>query len=234
MKIDNNTKLLVISPHPDDEALGVGGLIGKCKKENAEVFIMYICVGKSRQYITKQTNENSRLQEIKNVEKFAKVKTSISYIGDEFCRLDTVAQKDLIEKIEDVIAQVKPTIIAIPSSSSYNQDHRAVYDACITALRPLPKKIRHFIPTVLEYFEPYIWTSRDEKKPNIFLDLGERYKKNTLLDFKINLYKCHETQVREDPFPRSPENLISLAHVYGKEIGVSVAEAYHVLRTELW
>lgn len=234
MKIDNKTKLLVISPHPDDEALGVAGLIGKCKKEKAEVFILYICVGQSRQYTTNETNENNRLKEIKNVEKFAQVKSKVCYIGDEFCRLDTVAQKDIIEKIEDTIADQKPTIIAIPSSASYNQDHRAVFDASITALRPLPKNLRHFVPHVIEYFEPYIWSSRPHPQPNTYLDLGERYRKGTLLDFKINLYKCHETQVRQDPFPRSPENLMRLAHIYGKEIGVEIAEAYYMHRTELW
>ena len=71
------------------------------------------------------------------------------------------------------------------------------------------------------------------KTPNAFLDLQEKYQKGNLLDFKINIYKCHKTQVRDDPFPRSPENLIRLAHIYGKEIGVDVAEAYHVLREEL-
>jgi N-acetylglucosamine malate deacetylase 1 len=233
MTITKSSKLLVISPHPDDEALGVGGLIGKCKKEKAEVFIQYICVGRSRQYLTKQTKEDTRLEEIKNVEAFAKVSTGVSYIGDEFCRLDTVAQKDLIEKIEDVIAVTKPSIVAIPSSSSYNQDHRAVYEASITALRPLPRKIRHFVPTVIEYFEPYIWSVRAQKTPNFYLNMDEKYRGRSLLDFKLDLYKCHKTQVREDPFPRSPENLERLAHIYGKEIGVEIAEAYHILRSEL-
>ncbi len=233
MTIDKNTNLLVISPHPDDEALGVGGLIGKCKKEKSSVTILYISVGTSRQYVTKKTKLTSRMDEINNVNKFAKVDTLVSYTGEEFCRLDTLPQKELIEKIEDVIEKIKPTVIAIPSSSSYNQDHRAVFDACITALRPLPKTVRHFVPTVIEYYEPYFWSLRELRIPNIFLNLHEKYNKGTLLDFKINLYKCHATQVRDDPFPRSPENLIRMAHIYGKEIGVEIAEAYHLLRDEL-
>jgi LmbE family N-acetylglucosaminyl deacetylase len=234
MQITKNTKLLVISPHPDDEALGVGGLIGKCKKEKASVTIFYVSVGTSRQYVTKKTELTSRMDEINNVKKFAKVTAIVGYTGDEFCRLDTLPQKELIEKIEDVIEKEKPTLVAIPSSSSYNQDHRAVFDACITALRPLPKTIRHFVPTVLEYYEPYFWSLREPKIPNIFLNLKEKYQKETLLDFKITLYKCHKTQVRREPFPRSPENLARLAHIYGKEIGVEIAEAYHLLRNEIW
>jgi len=233
MTINQKTKLLVISPHPDDEALGCGGLIGKCLKEKTRVFILYISVGDSRQLVTKSTKENVRLQEIRAVKKFTKAETKIVFKGAQFCRLDTVPQKDLIETIEDVIEKFKPTIITIPSSSSYNQDHRAVYDACMAAIRPVPKTIRHFVPYVLEYFEPYLWSSRDTKQANVFLNLSERYEKGNLLDFKINFYKCHKTQVREDPHPRSPENLIHLAHTYGKEIGVDIAEAYHLIREEL-
>lgn len=233
MVINDKSKLLVISPHPDDEALGTGGLIGKCKKEKAEVLIVYISVGNSRQLVTGKTIGNIRSKEIQNVEKFARVKSKTIFTGDEFCRLDTLAQKDIVEPIEDIVDEFKPNIIAIPSSSSYNQDHRAVFDACMTALRPVPKKIRHFIPIVLEYYEPYIWSTRTVKQPNVFLDLSEKYKGGNLLDFKLNLYKCHTTQVRKDPFPRSVENLIHLAHTYGKEIGVTIAEAYHLIRYEI-
>lgn len=233
MIINQKTRLLVISPHPDDEALGCGGLIGKCKKEKADVVVFYLSVGSSRQLVTNSTNKKTRLREIEVVKKFAKIKIQVAYTGDEFCRLDTIPQKDLIELIEDCIEKFKPTIITIPSSSSYNQDHRAVFDACMTALRPIPKTIRHFIPYVLEYYEPYLWTSKEAKRPNAYLNLDEKYGKGNLLDFKINLYKCHKTQVREDPFPRSPNNLIHLAHIYGKEIGVNIAEAYHLIREEV-
>lgn len=233
IKINSITRLLVISPHPDDEALGVGGLIGKCLKNKAKVFILYFSIGTSRQHITGQTNASTRLTEIKNLEKFARLKTKIVYQKDEFCRLDTLPQKDLIEIIEDTITEQRPDIIALPSSSSYNQDHRAVFSAAITALRPLPKKLSHFVPTVLEYYEPYFWTLNSQPKPNLFLNLEEKFQKGNLLDFKLNLYRCHATQVRENPFARSPENLTHLAHIYGKEIGVNIAEAYHLHREEI-
>lgn len=233
MKFTRKDRLLVISPHPDDEALGVGGLIGKFLKIQAKIYLVYVCVGSSRQLVTKSTNKNIRLQEIEKVKKLTGAKIDIFYIGKEFTRLDVVPQKDLIEKIEDVINVFKPTIITIPSSSSYNQDHRETYNACITALRPTPQKVSHFIPCVLEYFEPYFWTAYPAKEPNVYLNLDEQYRSGNLLDFKINLYKCHATQVRENPFPRSIENLIHLAHIYGKEIGVDIAEPYHQLRNVL-
>ncbi len=234
MIIDKSTKLLVLAPHNDDEALQCGGLIGKCLKEKAFVFVQFFCIGESRQLVIKNTSARQRLREIDAMKKFAKVKAEVMFTEDEFNRLDSVPQKDLIEKIENLIDKHKPTIIALPSSSSYNQDHRAVFDAAVAALRPVPRNLRYFTPMILECFEPYYWNLRGLKTPNSYLDLRERYKSGNLLDFKIALYKCHKSQVRSNPFPRSPENLERQARLWGKEIGVEIAEAYHLLRMEIW
>lgn len=233
MNITKKSKILIISPHPDDEALGCGGLIGKCLKEGASLAIVYMCVGSSRQLVTKKTTEKIRLSEINDVKKLTGAEIKIFYHGHFFTRLDIVPQKEIIEKIEDTIEEFKPTIVAVPSSSSYNQDHRVTHEACITALRPTPVEVRHFTPNVLEYFEPYYWSIGKSKQPNLYLDLDQQYKGENLLDFKMRLYKCHKTQVRTGSFPRSIENINHLAHVYGKEIGVSIAEAYHILRCSI-
>jgi len=183
--------------------------------------------------VTKKTQASVRINEIKNVEKITGFKTEIIYIGEEFCRLDTVPQKDLIEKIEDIVEKFKPNLITVPFPGSYNQDHRAVYEACITALRPTPAGVRHFTDNVLIYFEPYFWKSSEFMSPNIFLDLSEKMGKQNLLDFKLKLYQCHKTQVRKDPFARSAENLERWAHIFGKEIGTEIAEAYYSIRIKI-
>lgn len=231
MVINHSTRLLVVSPHPDDEAVGVGGLIGKVKKEKGEIMILYMGVGDSRQFVTGTTQGSVRLQEVERVKKFVEAATKVMYVQKDHVRLDAVPQKDMVENIDDVIDGFKPNMVAIPTSSSYNQDHRATFDACMSALRPMPKSTRHCVDHVLEYFEPYFWSSRPQKEPNAYLDLSEKFGDGNLFNFKIELYKCHTSQVREDPSPRSIENLERLAHVYGKEIGVQMAEAYHVLRT---
>ena len=47
IKLENlkNKRLLVISPHADDEVLGCGGLISKVKKEGGKVFVLIFNVG---------------------------------------------------------------------------------------------------------------------------------------------------------------------------------------------
>ena len=113
-------------------------------------------------------------------------------------------------------------IICIPYRDSYNQDHRAVFTACITALRPVPKNVRHMPQIVLEYDEPYIWSiSEDAFKPNFYIELTEE-----ILQNKIKAMKLHESQGRPDPFPRSTENLRRWAEIRGKEIGSHAAEGF--------
>ncbi len=222
---------MVIAPHPDDEADGVGGLIGKVKKEKGDIFILYMGVGDSRQLVTGQTRGSDRLEEIEAAKKFTGAEVKVMYTRKDHVCLDAIPQKEIVEQLDDIFESFKPNIVAIPASSSYNQDHRATHDACMAALRPAPRTARHYVNNVLEYFEPYFWGSRPQKTPNAYLDLGEKFGEGNLFDFKAGLYKCHATQVRKDPFPRSLQNLERLAHIYGKEAGVELAEAYHVLRT---
>ena len=40
-----NERLLVISPHADDEILGCGGLISKIKKDGGKVYVLIFNVG---------------------------------------------------------------------------------------------------------------------------------------------------------------------------------------------
>ena len=35
-------RLLIVSPHPDDETLGVGGTIAKFSEQGAEVFVLMV------------------------------------------------------------------------------------------------------------------------------------------------------------------------------------------------
>lgn len=231
--IDNHSRVLIISPHPDDEALGVGGLIGKAVKEKAKLFILYVTIGESRQLVTGKTSAKKRNEEIQKVIALTKAEVKIGFEAGEFLKLDLLAQKTLIDLFEDTISDFKPDIVAVPASNSYNQDHRAVYTAAIAALRPLPTTVRKGVDLVLEYTEPYEWAVSEGPRNNFFLDLTEKTNVGDLLDFKLKLYRCHQTQVRKDPFPRSIENLKRIAALTGKEVGIKAAEGYKVLRLKV-
>lgn len=223
----SNKKVLIVAPHPDDEAISSGGLIMLCKKHSSKVLVLYISVGFSRQFVTGSTTEKERMLEIAKASKFGNFEYKIAFQGESFTKLDTLPQKDLIEIIEDASHEFKPDIVCIPFRNSFNQDHRAVSLASITAFRPLPRDLRHQPKIVLESEEPYSWTTGEIFKPNFYFDISN------CIEDKLDLLRCHKTQLRDDPFSRSPDNLRRLAGSRGCEISVKYAEGYNLLRGQL-
>ena len=223
MKLDNK-KILIISPHPDDEIIGCGGLIAKCKLLKSTVSVLYVTVGSSRQLVTGKTDFETRKSEIQDVSKYGNFDYKILFEDKYFVELGTLPQKKLIDLVEDYIEDKKPDLVFIPMGNSYNQDHRATFEASITALRPAPISVRHMVKNVFVYEEPYNWTLNNSFKPNFYLNTED------VENEKIKLMKLHFTQDREFPFARSKENLIARMKIRGSECGLRSAEAYQLLR----
>lgn len=197
------------------------------KKQKAKVYVLYGSIGVSRQLITGKTNPHVRKNEAKKASLYGGFKHSIIFEGDEFMKLDAVPQKTLIDAIEDRISDFKPDIVCLPFRDSFDQDHRALFTAGITALRPIPKNLRHQPSIILEAEEPYSWNTNNPFQPNLYFDISEVFEQ------KIKLLKCHKTQVRKDPFPRSVSNLKRLAGLRGADISVKYAESYRLLKASL-
>jgi LmbE family N-acetylglucosaminyl deacetylase len=60
--------------------------------------------------------------------------------------------------------------------------------------------------------------------PNYFVDITE------YLQIKLEIMKVFESEIGEHPFPRSLENIKSLAHFRGASVGVGYAEAFQLLK----
>ena len=219
-------QILIVSPHPDDEAIDSGGLIMLAKRQGAKVFVLYMATGASRQFTTGkgETFEDQRIEEAGNASDFGGFDYNIAF-GNISTKVDTLPQKDLIEAIEDAVKEIKPDIVVIPYRDSYSQDHRAVATACVSAFRPIPEAIHPQPKLILEVEEPTVWPSAPQ--PNFYFDISEVFKD------KIELYKCHVSQLVKEPHYRSFENLERLAGMRGAEIGVRYAEAYRLLKGQL-
>lgn len=217
-------RILIVAPHPDDEALDSGGLIMRAKKERAFVLVLFMSTGGSRQFVNGFTTGLDRINEAKEASKYGGFIYRIGFV-DTSTKVDTMPQKSLIEFIEDYVKDYVPDIVVIPSRDSYSQDHRAVATAAISALRPIPSAIHHQAKMILEVEEPTSWPNASN--PNLYIDISE------VMEEKLELYKKHKTQVVEDPYNRSCENLKRLAGLRGSEIGVKYAEAYTLLKGQL-
>jgi len=227
-------RVLILAPHPDDEVLGCGGFINRFKREGAEVFVLYMTVGTTKDFSKKGlSTQEERMKEIEKVAAFLRLDGyRIAFPGNDYhLKLDAVPQKDLINEIErgDNISLeiLKPTIVLIPSSFDYNQDHNAVCDAAIAATRPTPPEYKAFQPLVLTYELPYgAWTSLDAMPhPNFFVALQKEdlYAKGKALTL-------YQSQLKNAKGPLSVHGISVLANMRGFQSGMELAEAFFLKR----
>lgn len=221
-----NQKLLIVSPHPDDEVLGCGGLIRRIKDQGGKVHILFLTVGDTQEYSKKGiSNGHERISEIEKVAKFLKYDDyQVLFEGNTFhLRLDSIPQIELVSKIEESLNRIRPTIIALPQPKDYNQDHRATAQAVISATRPAPGDFKPFQRIVLAYESVAVanWAHEKSENPNFFVQLSKDE-----LAFKLKALGMYKSQVRKGAHSRSLRSLENLARYRGMQCGVDAAEAY--------
>jgi LmbE family N-acetylglucosaminyl deacetylase len=198
----NDCNVLIFSPHVDDEVLGCFSFL------DADALVVFAGI-ESRANISRQ----QRIDELDE---------SVSALGFHYQILENEVNRynsmDLIEPFEAAIARVKPETVLLPLRS-YNQDHRAVYDAALVATRP--HDINWRANRVLAFEQPHseIWPYENHAKPNWYRKIN--------IDEKLTAYARYASQVRGH---RSPATVSALAALRGAEIGEDHAEAFHVLR----
>lgn len=228
-----NQRLLVISPHPDDEVIGCGGLIAKIKAHGGEVFVQFLTVGDTNDAsATGFSSADERHVEVERVADLLQFDGyDVAFPGDDHhLLLDAIPQSAIINTIERSgacsLEAVRPTIVAFPDSGSYNQDHRAAASAALAALRPGDNRLRHQPAGVLIYEQiADQWNAGFQVMPSLAVELDE-----THLSAKIEAMRTYKSQIRDHPSTRSPEALEAMAFYRGAHFGCARAEAYKTLR----
>ena len=228
-------RLLVIAPHPDDEAFGCAGLMAKVKSLGGEVYVVCVSLSDLKQYHRRRViTANVREKEFAGCMRFLRVDDYEILFSDEsrHLRLDVMPRRDLIMLLEKdgrlSMDRIRPDIIALPPIS-YNQDHEAVFMAGYTACRPHLRDLKHFQRVVLIYDDPTLsWGYEREKfQPNFYVDISK------YLKTKIKAISFYKSQLKAFHHQHSIENMTHLAKVRGREIAVDAAEAYVACRIVL-
>ena len=224
----SRTRLLILSPHPDDETLGCGGLIRRIKKAGGEVYVMIFTYGDEAQY-GGFSEKSTRLTELKNVMSFLEVDDfEVLLAGEEYhLMLDQVPEKILLDKIEKKanlnLNELKPNVVALPAGNSYNVDHVATYKAGFTALRPRPHNLKSYCPLVITYDDLCFW-SHERFSGNLFINIEDE------ISEKLHALSLYKSQIREDPHERSIKNIRNYHSVLGRSQGINYAEQYFINR----
>jgi LmbE family N-acetylglucosaminyl deacetylase len=232
-------KILVIVAHPDDEVLGMGGTLKKLSSQKNNIKVVFLATGisarRSDEYLnhpTYKTDTNLTKIMKKQIQKLqldAKKALKILDIENidffEFPdnEMDTVSNLEITKTIEKLILEFKPEIIYTHTKNDVNVDHRAIFNATITATRPTTnqrvKKVICFeVPSSSE------WNFDETFSPNIFIDIKKE------LPYKIRAIKAYKNELRKFPHPRSPEALDAIAKRWGSVSGYEAAEAFELIR----
>jgi len=221
-------KILVVAAHPDDEVLGCGGVMAKYAS-SCDIYIAILGEGISSRYEKKGKSIEKdiiKLQEkSKKVGKLLGAKQSF-FFGFPDNKFDTIAFLDIVKKIEELIAKIKPEIIYTHHAGDLNIDHRITFQAVLTAARPIfpnpVKKIYSF-----EVLSSTEWSQQKIEKvfvPNVYEDIYPVFNK------KIKALKIYKSEMREFPHPRSLVGAKVIAQKRGMEAGLKCAEAFDLIR----
>ncbi len=216
--------VIVISAHPDDETLGVGGTILKHVANGDNVYWLIVTNVFENQGFSKERVESRQL-EISKVEKMFGFKETFN-LNYPTMALSSSSLIKMVPEISSIFSEVQPEIIYTLNRSDAHSDHRVIFDAVMACT----KSFRYpFIKQILMYeciSETEFAPALAEKAflPNYFVDITD------YIDKKNEIMKVFESEIAEHPFPRSIENIKALAHFRGASVGVKYAEAFQLLK----
>lgn len=212
--------VLVIAVHPDDETLGCGGTLLKHKK-NGDKIHWLICTQTDEDNLFYKTRE----EEIKKVSKLYKF-DSVHKLKLKTMKVDEYTISELIDKISNIINQVKPSIVYLPFKGDVHSDHRKIFEAsysCTKSFRyPFIKKI--YMMEVLSETEFAPSTKEDSFTPNVFVDVSE------FMEKKIEILSLFKSEISKHPFPRSIKSIKALATLRGSTSNCEYAESFMLLK----
>ena len=208
-------KILVISPHADDEVLGCGGyLLHQSARNDVKIKIVIGTVGG----VDRRQNHDVREAELLSVCEELGADCNVLFENMD-AMLDTIPCREIVTKLDKEIDVFKPDEIFI-NYRSRHQDHIKMYDCAMASLR-LREGYR---PSFIAFYEyPFITNDPDH------VDGGLAYHDITdVIDKKVELFELYRSQIKEYPSPLNEGGIKSLAVTRGMECGYKYAEKFYV------
>ena len=215
-------KVMIVSPHPDDETLGAAGTILKYKDSGYKVYCLNITNMKEEYGFDKEEIERRGKEIEKAINEYRF--DGFFDLGLRPARLDGYPVKHMIEKISEIFIKVKPDTVILPYRNDIHSDHRIVFNssyACTKVFRyPYIRKVLMMeIVSETDFSIDGLSFS-----PNYFVDISD------YLERKIKIMKIYESELGKYPLPRSEETVRALATIRGSQAGCKYAEGFVLLK----
>jgi LmbE family N-acetylglucosaminyl deacetylase len=160
--------ILAIGAHPDDIEYGCAGTMIKYAERGHHIFLMVLTSGQEGGSTEIRQQEQEAAAEIMKVQKV--------FWGD-YHDTQLPLNKELIEKIEEVLGEVKPDLILVNYGDDTHQDHRILTQATMSATRYVRNVLFFEVPTTQNF------------NPQVFVDISDT------LERKFKVLEAHASQV---------------------------------------
>jgi N-acetylglucosamine malate deacetylase 1 len=218
-------RILTVAAHPDDETLGAGATMALHAARGDEVWVLVLTdgVGSRHRRTEQQLGCLRRACDILGVKRLV-----LGGLPDQ--RLDTLSLLDVIDPIEQCVADLRPDVVLTHFMEDLNQDHRLVFRATMVAARPLPgQTVRRLMcfetPSSTEWAPPFPGCVF---APDVFVDASAWLE--TKLEAMGSYADAYSSEVRPWPHPRSLRALDAYARRHGAAVGLEAAEAFMLVR----
>jgi LmbE family N-acetylglucosaminyl deacetylase len=219
-----NKTILIVAAHADDEVLGCGGTIRRHVAEGDKVHLVIMADGVNARTTATSVDLDQRVHAMRNAQSILGINT-VEWFGFPDNCLDSIPMLKIIQRLEQVIDNLKPSIIYTHHHGDLNIDHRITHDAVMTSCRPQP---RCGVQEILgfEILSSTEWGAPNNNPflPNMFIDI------TGYLNDKIMALNAYSEEMRAEPHSRSVLHAEILARHRGFCVGVSAAEAFMVYR----
>ena len=198
-------QILAIGAHPDDIEFGCGGTLFKYTAKGHQAHLMIMTRGDQGGDPTVREKEQTESQAILGIDRI--------YWSD-YQDTKLVVDKEMINKIEAVIAEVNPDFILTHFPDDTHQDHRHLAQATISATR--------YVQNVMFFEGP----TTQNFTPNVYVDISAG------LETKIRALTAHHSQIEKTNIEDMSivELARSTANFRGIQGRVKFAEAFSSLR----
>ena len=179
----DHARILVLSPHPDDDVFAIGGILDKYHKNGDSVTILYLCDGskgtddgiRDSSLIAKRKKESKDAADILGIK-------NLIFWGFKDGNLQVT--KTSIKGLYNLISEIEPDIIFLPSLMDNHPDHIAANEIFYYSFFKYPEKSIQYEPLIAMY---ELWTPLF---PNRIINITNN------MENKLKAIRCHKTQLK--------------------------------------
>lgn len=205
LKIDKEDKILVLSPHPDDESIGCGGFLLKYAAQ-CDVILL-----------TDGAKTNKKWEEdIKRKTRAREFRKAMEYLGVHQYKMMRIPDSRLSKYLYrlDIIPYEKYTYVLVPNPYEAHWDHSVIFPKVERIIRK-----RHLKTKIIQY---EVWTPI--LRPTHYIDLTDLIIEKQKL---IQLYKLALTNIDYD------KRITALAYYRAIIYECQYAECYRMSEYDL-